>query len=74
MSSFARAEADWLRPPEKDYGAVYDCCLCGETICTGEEYLETCAGMVCSCCLDGLTAREFACALLGSTTTIAYTD
>ena len=48
MSSFTRAESDWLRPPEYDDRAVYECCLCGEGICAGEEYLETGEGMVLS--------------------------
>lgn len=74
MGSFARAEAAWLRPPEVNCRAVYNCCLCGEVICAGGEYLETCEGMVCPACLDGLTAREFACTFLGLATTIAYTD
>lgn len=38
---FARAEGNWLTPPEKEPETVYECCLCGEAICAGEEYLET---------------------------------
>ena len=69
MSSFTRAESDWLRPPEYDDRAVYECCLCGEGICAGEEYLETGEGMVCPTCLDDLTVREFASTVLRLTTT-----
>ena len=67
MSSFTRAESDWLRPPEYDDRAVYECCLCGEGIWPGE-------GMVCPTCLDDLTVREFASTVLRLTTTIACTD
>lgn len=72
--SFARAERDWLAPPEPDGTAVYECCLCGEPICGGEEYLETEGGRLCPECLDSVTIREFAGTILKMTTNIAYTD
>lgn len=70
----ARAETAWLRPPEPAGRAVASCCLCGEDICSGEEYLETELGRLCLACLEELTVREFAGTVLGLTTTIAYTD
>ncbi|WP_293726112.1 hypothetical protein [uncultured Phascolarctobacterium sp.] len=74
MEAFNRAERDWLSPPEPPDVAVYECCLCGEGICVGEEFLELCEGMVCPACLDAVTVREFAAAVWGSTTNTAYTD
>lgn len=71
---FARAEGNWLTPPEKEPETVYECCLCGEAICAGEEYLDTGEGVLCPDCLDAVTIREFATAVLKMTTNIAYTD
>lgn len=74
MDKFARAEAAWLTPPEQIPEIIYECCLCGAEICSGEEYLETCEGMLCPECLDSVTIREFARTVLGTTTTTAYKD
>ncbi|WP_455653649.1 hypothetical protein [Phascolarctobacterium sp.] len=62
----AKIEADWLAAPEDaELLEVYTCGLCGSPIFEGEEYLsvDNC-GEVCSECLEGLSAKDFALAAL----------
>ena len=62
----AAAENDWLAAPENaELLEVYTCSLCGNPIFEGDEYLAVdCCGEVCSECLEGLTAKDFALAAL----------
>ena len=71
----AAAENDWLAAPENaELLEVYTCSLCGNPIFEGDEYLAVdCCGEVCSECLEGLTAKDFALAALDLKTGAAGT-
>ena len=72
----AAVENDWLAAPENaELLEVYTCSLCGNPIFEGDEYLAVdCCGEVCSECLEGLTAKDFALAALDLKTGAAGTD
>lgn len=72
----AAVENDWLAAPENaELLEVYTCSLCGNPIFEGDEYLAVdCCGEVCSECLEGLTAKDFALAALDLKTGAAGTE
>lgn len=62
---FTALENAWLEPREPRQTARYVCCWCGEVIGAGEEYAEgPQGGAVCLACIESLTGRELAEALL----------
>lgn len=71
MGSFAKVESDWLEPQQRPPRVLYNCELCAENICVGDAFLEIDGLMLCTDCLDGLSAREMALDVLNNKITIA---
>ena len=75
MDYDCRSSEKRLAAVENDWLEVYTCSLCGNPIFEGDEYLAVdCCGEVCSECLEGLTAKDFALAALDLKTGAAGTD
>lgn len=63
------------RPRRAELLEVYTCSLCGNPIFESDEYLAVdCCGEICSECLEGLTAKDFALAALDLKTGAAGTE
>lgn len=60
MDSFVKIENAWLEPSTLQEKPLYICEWCDEAICCGDSYIEIAGLMICTECLDSLSAREMA--------------